>query len=70
VAAVEVMTQASFQAESAPDSPTLSSTILTNLWQNNLVALLARRTFGASLLRATGAAMINGLNYQTGNSPA
>ena len=53
-----------------PDSPATASTTKVSLFQNDLTALLLRRHFGCELLRSTGAAMLNSVNYYTANSPA
>lgn len=49
--------EASIQLQSTPDSPSTASTVLTPLWQQNMVALRAERFFGATLLRSSGAAL-------------
>jgi HK97 family phage major capsid protein len=58
------------QLSTAPDSPTTSASILTNLWQHNMIAPMIERTFGAQLLRTNGCVLVSNLNYRTGNSPA
>jgi len=40
---IDVSREASLQMDSAPDNPALATTILTSLWQNNLVGLRAER---------------------------
>lgn len=40
---IDASTEASVQMDSAPDNPALATTILTSLWQNNLVGLRAER---------------------------
>jgi HK97 family phage major capsid protein len=40
---VDVSEQASVQMDSAPDDPTVNTTVLVSLWQNNLVGLRAER---------------------------
>ena len=40
---VDVAQHASLQMDSAPDSPTVAASVITSLWQNNLVALRAER---------------------------
>lgn len=40
---IDVSREASVQMDSAPDNPALATTILTSLWQNNLVGLRAER---------------------------
>jgi HK97 family phage major capsid protein len=67
---MEILREGDVQMESAPDSPPTAATTRISLWQHNLTALLLRRRFGCELLRTTGAAMLNGINYYTSNSPA
>jgi HK97 family phage major capsid protein len=67
---IEFFRHGDVQMSDAPDSPPVASTTLVNLWQHNLSALLLRRRFGCELLRATGASMLNRVNYFTSNSPA
>lgn len=67
---VRSIRQGSLQFSDAPDSPPVAATLLKNLWQHGLQALAVHRTFAVQLLRATGAAMVDTINYQTGNSPA
>lgn len=40
---IDVSREASVQMDSAPDNPALATTVLTSLWQNNLVGLRAER---------------------------
>jgi hypothetical protein len=65
-----LLRQGDIELSGSPDSPPTSATTRINLWQNDLVALLLRRYFGCELLRTNGAAMLTGVNYYTGNSPA
>src|SRR5262245_21328281 len=67
---LDIFRQGDIQMETAPDSPPTASTVRINLWQSNLSALLLRRRFGCELLRSTGAAMLNNVNYYTANRPA
>jgi HK97 family phage major capsid protein len=67
---LDVSTQADLQFESTPDSPAINTTVLRSLWQHNMQALKITRAFAAELLRPTGVAVINNVNYVTGNSPA
>jgi hypothetical protein len=61
--------QATVQLDTPGDSPPTAATVMTSLWQNDLVALKAERFIGAKLLRADACAKITGAAY-TGNSPA
>jgi hypothetical protein len=54
--------QASLQMESAPAGET-ASTILLSLYQRNLQALRAERTFAYSIGRANAVASLSGVNY-------
>jgi len=40
---IDVSREASLQMDSAPDNPALATTVMTSLWQNNLVGLRAER---------------------------
>jgi HK97 family phage major capsid protein len=40
---IDISREASVQMDSAPDNPALATTVLTSLWQNNLVGLRAER---------------------------
>src|SRR5262245_35719742 len=61
--------EATLQFDSAPDSPPTASTVVTSLWQADLVALRVERFVGAKLLRSDACAKITGIGY-TGGSPA
>jgi HK97 family phage major capsid protein len=54
--------------DTAPDSPTTASTVMTSLWQMNMTGLKAERFFGVQKLTTTGVAAVTGINY-TGDSP-
>lgn len=54
---------ATVQMDSAPDSPPTGSTVLVNLWQNNLSAILAERIFAIERPSATSVAVIQSINY-------
>ena len=62
-------TQASVNLDAPGDSPVSASTVMTSLWQNNLVAVKAERFIGAKVLRSDAVAKITGATY-SGNSPA
>lgn len=49
---IDVSREASVQMDSAPDNPALATTILTSLWQNNLVGLRAERYINWKKARA------------------
>jgi len=49
---IDVSREASVQMDSAPDNPALATTILTSLWQNNLVGLRAERFINWKKARA------------------
>jgi HK97 family phage major capsid protein len=49
---IDVSTEASVQMDSAPDNPTIATTILTSFWQNNLVGLRAERYINWKKARA------------------
>jgi hypothetical protein len=53
-------------ADSAPDSPVVSSTVVTSLWQLNLSAIMVERWFCAVKLRSDAVAVTNAVS----NSPA
>jgi hypothetical protein len=55
--------QASLQMESAPDSPPLSTSVATSLWQSGLAALKAERIFGVERMRAASVAIVSGISY-------
>jgi hypothetical protein len=54
---------ASLQLETVPDNPTSGSTVLLNLWQRNMLALRAERSFAFSLGRANAVASLSGVDY-------
>lgn len=58
------------QLETVPDSPPADAAILTSLWQNDMSALKAQRYFGAERLRDAAVAVIEGVEYDLGNSPS
>jgi HK97 family phage major capsid protein len=49
---IDVSREASVQMDSAPDNPALATTVLTSLWQNNLVGLRAERFINWKKARA------------------
>jgi hypothetical protein len=58
---------ATVQMDTAPDSPPLGTTVLTGLWQNNLIGLRATRYWAAERLRNNAACQIINVSY--GGSP-
>lgn len=61
---VDVSTEASIQAESAPDSPTTASTVLISLWQNNLVGIRCERFVTWQKAKTDSVLYITGGNYR------
>lgn len=61
---VDISTEASIQADSAPDSPSTTSTILISLWQNNLVGIRCERFITWAKARSTSVYYITGGNYR------
>jgi len=49
---IDVSREASLQMDSVPDNPALATTVLTSLWQNNLVGLRAERFINWKKARA------------------
>jgi len=62
--------QATIAMADAPDSPPSSSTVMTSLWQANLVGLQIVRYFGCERLRTGAVSIVGPLNYTSANSPA
>lgn len=60
---VDVSTEASIQAESAPDSPSTASTVMISLWQRNLVGIRVERFITWKKARSGAAVYISGANY-------
>lgn len=56
---IDVSREASVQMDSAPDSPPLATTILTSLWQNNLVGLRAERFINWKSSRTGAVQLVN-----------
>src|SRR5262249_11109582 len=55
--------EATLQLDSAPDSPPTGTTVLTNLWQNNLSSIRAERIFDIERPSATSVAVIQSIAY-------
>lgn len=60
---VDISTEASIQADSAPDSPATASTVLVSLWQNNLVGIRCERYINWTKARSDSVIYITGGNY-------
>jgi HK97 family phage major capsid protein len=60
---IDVSREASVQMNSSPDNPTTASTVLTSLWQNNLVGIRAERMITWKKRRPQAVAYISGANY-------
>ncbi len=61
---VDVSTEASIQADSAPDSPQTASTVYMSLWQNDMVGIRCTRMINWKAARSTSVAYISGANYK------
>jgi HK97 family phage major capsid protein len=60
---IDVSREASIQMNSTPDSPTTASTVLTSLWQQNLVGIRAERLITWKKRRPEAVAYISGARY-------
>ncbi len=60
---VDISTEATIQAESAPDSPGTTSTVMVSLWQRNLVGIRCERFITWKKARSGAAQYISGANY-------
>lgn len=60
---IDISTEASIQADSAPDSPSTASTVLISLWQNNLVGIRCERFITWVKARTDSVVYITGGNY-------
>lgn len=60
---VDVSREASLQMNSTPDSPATASTVMTSLWQNNLLGIRAERMITWRKRRPQAVAYISGANY-------
>lgn len=60
---VDASREASLQMETAPDSPPTASTVLTNLWQHNMVAIKAERFINWTKRRSTAVSYISNAVY-------
>lgn len=55
--------EASLQMDSAPDAPATATTVLTSLWQHNMVGIRAERFINWTKRRAGAAQWIDSANY-------
>jgi len=60
---IDASREASLQMESTPDSPATGSTILTSLWQNNMIAIKAERFINWTKRRSNAVQYIAGAAY-------
>ena len=60
---VDVSREASLQMNSTPDNPATASTVMTSLWQNNLLGIRAERMITWRKRRPQAVAYISGANY-------
>ncbi|MCH2219306.1 MAG: phage major capsid protein, partial [Dechloromonas sp.] len=62
---VDISTEATIQADSAPDSPQTASTVMVSLWQNNMVGIRCERYINWTKARSDSVIYITGGNYST-----
>jgi HK97 family phage major capsid protein len=60
---IDASREASLQMESTPDSPSTASTVLTSLWQNNMIAIKAERFINWTKRRSNAVQYIAGAAY-------
>jgi HK97 family phage major capsid protein len=60
---IDISTEASVQAETAPDSPSTASTVMISFWQRNLVGIRCERFVSWTKGRTGAAQYISGANY-------
>ena len=60
---IDVSREASLQMNSTPDSPPTAATVMTSLWQQNLVGIRAERMVTWRKRRPQAVAYISGANY-------
>jgi len=60
---IDVSREASLQMNSTPDNPATASTVLTSLWQNNLVGVRCERMVTWRKRRPEAVSYISGANY-------
>jgi hypothetical protein len=62
VVTLDASQQALLQANTTPDSPPVTTTVMMNLWQDNKTALRASRYWGLQALTTTAAATTTGMS--------
>lgn len=60
---IDISREASLQMNSTPDNPATAATVMTSLWQNNLVGIRAERYVTWAKRRPQAVAYISGANY-------
>lgn len=60
---IDVSREASLQMNSTPDNPATAATVMTSLWQNNLLGIRAERMITWRKRRPQAVAYISGANY-------
>jgi HK97 family phage major capsid protein len=60
---IDASREASIQMETAPDSPATANTVLTSLWQHNMIGIRAERMVTWTKRRAEAVAFIQHANY-------
>lgn len=60
---IDISREAAIQMETTPDSPATASTVLTSLWQHNLVGVRAERMITWKKRRSTAVGYILGAKY-------
>ena len=66
---LDTTNEAMIQLDTVGDSPVTASTVMSSLWQLNLVAIKAERFIGAKVLRSDAVAKVTGVGY-VGGSPS
>jgi len=63
IVTMDSSSEALVQMDTAPAEPTVAATVMTSLFQRNLKALRAQRTFGFEVVRANAVAALTAVNY-------
>ena len=63
IVTMDSSSEALVQMDTAPAEPTVAATVLVSLFQRNLKALRAQRTFGFEVVRANAVAALSAVNY-------
>jgi hypothetical protein len=61
---IDASREASIEMSTTPTNPATASTVLTSLWQNNLIALRAERYMNWTKRRSAAVAYIDNARYQ------